>query len=83
MGARPHPSRGHTRYDPAVEITLGEQVKCLQREVNWRFRMYPKWVIAGRMTQNDADFQIAAMRAALKTLQSFQKPDLFKEGPEQ
>lgn len=42
-----------------------EQIKrfknCIGRELGLRKRVYPKWVVAGRMKQEIADKEIATM----------------------
>lgn len=48
--------------------TLAEQAACLERELGIRRRIYPKWVGAGRITQDVADREIARMEAALATI---------------
>jgi len=51
-------------------IPLSEQIECVQREINMRHRVYPRWVEIGRITQAHADHQIAAMSAVLATLEA-------------
>lgn len=51
-------------------ISLHEQIVCVRREIGMRERVYPKWVSAGRMKQDVADREIAAMRAVLATLET-------------
>ena len=51
-------------------ISLHEQIVCVRREIGMRERVYPKWVSAGRMKQDVADREIAAMRAVLLTLET-------------
>ena len=65
-------------------IPLAEQIAEVKREIAMRKRVYPKWVATGRMTQEQADKQIAAMEAALGTLElwriaSIAQAQLFKE----
>lgn len=35
--------------------------KCAKRELGLRKAFYPKWVAAGKMTQEKADFELLAM----------------------
>lgn len=51
-----------------LPVTLGEQIKCLEREIGYRKRVYPRWVESGKMKLDQADYQVAAMEAALATL---------------
>lgn len=44
------------------------------REVAMRRRVYPGWVQQGRLTQDDADYQIAVMAAIAD---DYAAPDLF------
>lgn len=50
-------------------ISLPDQVKCLKRELALRRNVYPGWVRGGRMSQAAADHEIAAMEAALATVE--------------
>lgn len=54
-------------------IPLTEQIKCVEREISMRERVYPAWVQANRMTQRKADDEIAAMRAVLETLRGVER----------
>ena len=58
-----------------MRVPIDAQVKCLQREIAMRQRVYPRWVAAGRMTQAKADEEIATMRAALETVESLAARD--------
>ena len=51
---------------PSIE----DQIDVIRRELDFRERMYPKWVITRKngMTKNKADFEIAGMREVLHTL---------------
>jgi hypothetical protein len=50
-------------------ISLGHQIAAVKREVAMRESVYPKRVEAKAMSQDKADFQIAAMKAVLATLE--------------
>lgn len=50
------------------EISLKEQVRCVGRELGLRRNVYPKWIAKGRMTQEQADREIATMEAVYETL---------------
>lgn len=39
-----------------------EKAECAKREVKMRERVYPRWVQQGKMTQQQADLEIAMMR---------------------
>jgi hypothetical protein len=44
-------------------ITDIDKWACAKREVQMRRRVYPRWVTEGRITQMEADRQIAIMQA--------------------
>jgi hypothetical protein len=49
--------------------SLDEQIACVSREIALRERvLYPKWGATGRMTKQEADRELVAMKAALGTL---------------
>jgi hypothetical protein len=54
-------------------FTIADQIACVQREIGMRERVYPKWVAGGRMKKDAADREIAAMRAALATLNALKQ----------
>lgn len=62
----------------AEGITLQKQIEVARREVQMRRRVYRRWVADGKMTQSDADFQIAGMEAIVQTLESLDQPTLGK-----
>lgn len=51
-------------------ITIDDQIASVKREISMRHRVYPRWVDTGKMRQDEADREIAAMNAVLATLQS-------------
>jgi hypothetical protein len=50
------------------DITLQQQINCVTREIKMREIVYPGRVRIGKMKQENADYEIAAMRAVLATL---------------
>lgn len=50
-------------------ISIEDQVACIDRELRYRRRVYPRWVEAGKMTQRKADEELSRMDAVLATLQ--------------
>lgn len=50
------------------EIPLAQQIRAVEREIALRERVYPNWVAAGRMTSETAEHEVAAMKAAARTL---------------
>lgn len=51
-----------------MTITLADQIRCVQREIAMRERVYPKWVKDGRMPSTKAADELAAMKAVRATL---------------
>ena len=51
------------------EITVDEQIACIQRERAMRMRMYPRWVKSGKLTQAAADEELCRLDAVLATLE--------------
>lgn len=50
-------------------VSLKDQILAVRREVGLRKGVYPNMVRGGRMTQEKADHETAAMEAALVTLE--------------
>jgi hypothetical protein len=50
-------------------ITIDDEIACVRREIAMRQRVYPAWVAKGKMKQEKADHEIAAMRAVLIRLE--------------
>jgi len=46
-------------------VTRHDKMRCLQRELDMRRRVYPRWVKTGKMLQVSADREIATMEAIL------------------
>lgn len=42
-------------------ITTAEKLRCAERELNYRQRVYPRLVARGTMTQRLADYEIGVM----------------------
>ena len=49
-------------------IDINEQIKCVKREIAMRQRVYTRLVDQGRMKMDNANHEIDAMKAVLKTL---------------
>lgn len=61
-----------------MTVPLTDQIKCAKREVAMRERAYPKWVQAGRMKREAAEYELAAMRAVVATLEAMMSDHLTK-----
>jgi hypothetical protein len=59
---------------PLNRITLKRQIACVRRELAMRQKAYPKWVLGMRMSQAEADEEIAAMQAVHDTLMTLKDP---------
>jgi hypothetical protein len=42
-------------------MTEADKLACVERELKMRKSVYPRWVASGRMKQEKADYEIAAM----------------------
>ena len=51
-------------------VTLTEQIKGVRREIDFRKRVYPKQVAEGKMTQQEANYQIELMEYVWNTIQA-------------
>ena len=49
-------------------VPITEQIKGVRREIDYRKRLYPRWVQDGKMTQQEANYQIELMEYVLNTL---------------
>lgn len=58
-------------------MTRAEKHAAAMREAAMRRRVYPSWVRQGRMTQAEADHEIAAMEAIAR---DYAPGDLFGDG---
>lgn len=56
------------------EVSIDEQVACVQREIGFREKLYPRWVKDGKLTQGNADLELARMRAVLATVSGSAPP---------
>lgn len=54
--------------DAPKAASLDRQIECVEREIDMRRRVYPRWVAAGKMQQAKADNEIAVMEAVAATL---------------
>ena len=54
-------------------ISIVDQIACLEREIGFRAKLYPRWVMQNKLTQGIVDQELARMRAALDTLVAVQR----------
>lgn len=55
---------------PIEPVSLESQIKAVERELTFRYRVYAGLVAKGRMTLADAGMEIAAMQAVLANLKA-------------
>jgi hypothetical protein len=63
--------------DPAMEwhdVNLNDLLSCARRELEFRQRVYPKWIAKGTMSEDKAQKEIALQR----TLVEFMVHCIFK-----
>lgn len=53
-----------------ISITLEQQIACVKREISMRERVYPRWILAGKLSEGKAEFELEAMKAVLASLES-------------
>ncbi len=53
---------------PINSVNISDQIKCVERELKYRRRVYPRRISLNQMTQRLADTQIEHMEAVLATL---------------
>ena len=57
---------------------ISDQIKCVMREIEMRKRVYPRFVINGKMTQGQADKELNLMKAVYQTLILVEQKHLLK-----
>jgi hypothetical protein len=61
-----------------VVVSFTDQLRCAERELKLRKRVYPRRIEAQRMTQDLADREVRMMEAIVGTLEALaQKERLF------
>lgn len=51
-------------------IDIAAQIRCVEREIAQRKRVYARLLAEGKMKQEKADYEVSAMEAVLATLQT-------------
>lgn len=51
-------------------VTIAEQIKSVKRETDYLKRVCPRWVQEGKISRQEADYQIEALEYAVNTLQA-------------
>ena len=52
----------------AVAVPIADQIACVERELGFRERLFPRWVKSQKLTQKAADLEMVRMRAVLDSL---------------
>jgi hypothetical protein len=60
----------------SVSFTVTQKIACLERELRFRFRVYPRRVERGTMSQSVALHEIAVMKAIIEDYCKKRKPEL-------
>jgi len=60
-------------------IDDSEKLKCIEREIALRRRVYPKWIASGKLKQEKADREIAVMEAIAVDYRAAVKTGGFRE----
>lgn len=55
------------------DVTIAEQIACVERELRYRCHVYARRVLEGKMSQRQAERERATMEAVLATLQKIGK----------
>jgi hypothetical protein len=56
--------------DIPTGITIRDEIRCAERELAQRRKVYPRLVYLGKMTQGAADREVAVMNAILNRLRT-------------
>ncbi len=54
--------------DPTLDpeaLGMDALIRCVEREISYRERVYPRWVEQGKVDKTEADRELAAMRGVL------------------
>ena len=60
-----------------MAVSLADEITCIEREIGFREKCYPRWVREKKLTQQAADTEMERMRAVLKRLQAARIADVF------
>ena len=55
---------------PPGLFSLQEQIACVEREIHFRERCYPRWVAERKMAQATVDRELACMQQVCRTLRA-------------
>ena len=58
-----------------IQISLQNKKEAIKREINFRKKVYPKQILQGKMTQAQADREIAIFENILKDYNKIKDPE--------
>lgn len=56
-------------------ISIDDMIKCVEREIGMRMRVYPRWVEQHKMSIEKADLEIRTMQAVLDKLKKLREAE--------
>lgn len=56
-------------------ITIDDMIKCVEREIGMRMRVYPRWIEQHKMSIEKADLEIRTMQAVLDRLKKLREAE--------
>ena len=56
-------------------MTLHQQIRCAEREVALRIRVYPRFIRQKRMTEEKAIYEMQTMQQIVNTLKALEKDE--------
>lgn len=56
-------------------ITIDDMIKCVEREIGMRMRVYPRWIEQHKMSIEKADLEIRTMQEVLDRLKKLREQD--------
>ena len=54
-------------------VPIEAQIACIERELGFRQKLYPRWVTQGKLTKEAADVELERMDAVLASLRRIQQ----------
>lgn len=60
-------------------ITVAEQLKCVEKEIGFRKRLYPRWIESGKISPGKAEYEIKVMESIKTTLMLMPQDQAFLE----
>lgn len=61
-----------------AEVSIADKITCVERELGFRMRMYPRWIPQNKITQAAADRELQVLTAVLEDLKKQRVGEVFK-----